>query len=115
MSIKVGCVGIDTNDLAGATSFWQQMTGYRVSSSGDDYNYLVDPAEAGPSLDVQLVPEPPSGKNRLHLDLFSDDMDGETARAKALGATELRRVPSGEGGWIVLADPDGNQFCIVAE
>ena len=113
MGIRVGCVGIDTNDLAAATAFWQEMTGYRLSSSGASYNYLVDPAEAGPSLYVQLVPEPSVGKNRLHLDLFSDDMEADAARAQSLGATEVQRVPGDDGGWIVLADPDGNQFCIV--
>ena len=73
MAIRVGCIGIDTNDLAIA-----------------------------------------SGKNRLHIDLFSDDLEGEAARLRALGATEVQRHPGDDGGWIVLADPDGNQFCIVA-
>lgn len=114
MGIRVGGIGIDTNDLAAATAFWQRLTGYRVSSSGADYNYLVDPAKAGPAIFVQLVPEPRVGKNRLHIDLFTDDMEGEAARAQTLGATELQRVPADDGGWIVLADPDGNQFCIVA-
>jgi predicted enzyme related to lactoylglutathione lyase len=114
MGIRIGCVGVDTNDLAAASSFWQEMTGYQVSSSGADHIYLADPAKAGPSLYVQLVPEPPAGKNRLHIDLFSDDMEGDAARAQSLGATEVQRLPGDGGGWIVLADPDGNQFCIVS-
>jgi predicted enzyme related to lactoylglutathione lyase len=114
MAIRVGCIGIDTNDLATASGFWRAVTGYQVSSSGADHVFLADPAKAGPGLFVQLVPEPRAGKNRLHIDLFSDDLEGEAARLRALGATVVQRHPGDDGGWIVLADPDGNQFCIVA-
>jgi predicted enzyme related to lactoylglutathione lyase len=113
MGIRVGCIGIDTNDLAAASTFWRQVTGYQVASTGDDHVYLTDPAKAGPSLFVQQVPEPRTGKNRLHIDLFSDDVEGEVARVRGLGAVEVQRHPSESGGWVVLADPDGNQFCIV--
>jgi hypothetical protein len=54
------------------------------------------------------------GQLSLHIDLFSDDLDGEAARLRALGATEVQRHPGEGRGHIVLADPDGNQFCIVA-
>ena len=114
MSIRIGNVGIDTTDLAGASAFWQAVTLYEVSSSGDDHTYLIDPAKEGPGLFVQLVPEPRVGKNRLHLDLFTDDLDGEVARVQDLGASEVKRFPGEDGGWVVLADTDGNHFCIVA-
>jgi predicted enzyme related to lactoylglutathione lyase len=111
MSVRIAGIGIDTNDLASAGAFWQAVTGYEQSSAGDDHRLLVDPAKEAPALFVQLVPEPRVGKNRLHLDLATDDVDGEVERVKALGATEVQRFT--EGGWVVLADTDGNQFCIV--
>lgn len=113
MGIRISNVGIDTNDLAKASTFWQAVTGYQVSSSGDDSTYLEDPSKAGPGLSLLVVPEPRVGKNRLHLDLYTSDLAGEVERIKGLGATEVQDF--GSGGWVVLADPDGNQFCVCSE
>ncbi|RMI33526.1 VOC family protein [Nocardia stercoris] len=110
MSVTIGNICIDTNDLAGSTAFWQAVTGYRVASSDEGAIYLEDANKAGAGLSLQAVPERPEGKNRLHLDLFADDLAGEAERIQALGAIEVRRFDS----WIVLADPEGNQFCVVA-
>ncbi|MPY93115.1 MAG: VOC family protein [Acidimicrobiia bacterium] len=115
MGVRIGNVGIDTNDLARASAFWQAMTGYEPGSADESSAVLADPTKGGPDLFLQVVPEPRVGKNRLHLDLFTADLPGEVARAQGLGATEVQRFVEGDGGWIVLADPDGNQFCIVAE
>ncbi|GAA1724361.1 VOC family protein [Nonomuraea bangladeshensis] len=110
MSISIGNIGIDTNDLAGSTAFWQAVTGYRVASSDEGAAYLEDANKSGVGLSLQAVPEGREGKNRLHLDLFTDDLAGEVDRIQALGASEVRRFDS----WVVLADPEGNQFCVVA-
>ena len=112
MSNRIGNICVDTNDLAGSATFWRAVTGYRVASSDEGTTYLEDPSEVGVGLSLQLVPEPRSGKNRLHLDLFTDDMAGEVVRVQGLGATEVRRFD--EEGWVVLADPDGNQFRVVS-
>jgi predicted enzyme related to lactoylglutathione lyase len=112
MSIRIGNVTIDTNDLPRATAFWQAVMGYEVTSSGEDNAYLSDPKKRGPALYLQVVPEPRVGKNRLHLDLAADDLEGEAARIRSLGATEVRRFGGEGGGWIVMTDTDGNQFCI---
>ncbi|CAM3338679.1 VOC family protein [Occultella aeris] len=110
MSSSIGNITIDTTDLAGATAFWQQVTGYAVGSSDEGTAYLEDPAKSGVGLSLQNVPEPRVGKNRLHLDLFTSDLDGEVGRLQGLGAAEVAR----HDGWVVLADTDGNQFCVVA-
>jgi predicted enzyme related to lactoylglutathione lyase len=112
VSVSIGNICIDTNDLAGGTAFWQAVTGYEVASSDEGTTYLEDSNKSGVSLSLQAVPEGREGKNRLHLDLFTDDLVGEVARIRALGATEVRRFE--DGGWVVLADPGGNQFCVVA-
>jgi len=111
MGVAIRNIGIDTNDLPRAVAFWQSVTGYEVSSSSDGDAYLVDPAKVGPGVSLLVVPEPKTGKNRLHLDLYTDDMDGEVTRIRDLGASEVQRYD----GWVVLADLDGNQFCIISE
>ncbi|MFF3321257.1 VOC family protein [Streptomyces sp. NPDC002889] len=62
----------------------------------------------------QRVPEPKTAKNRLHLDLHTDpgSRDAETARLEALGATVVNRVDEPGGSWVVMADPEGNEFCV---
>ncbi len=64
---------------------------------------------------LQRVPEANSGKNRLHLDLRTVDLAGEVERVLALGAKRLTSQPVTETGWRwhVLADPDGNEFCVL--
>ncbi|WP_043628463.1 VOC family protein [Nonomuraea candida] len=110
MSISIGNICIDTNDLAGSTAFWQAVTGYQVASSDEGTTYLEDANKSGVGLSLQAVPEGREGKNRLHLDLFTGDLAGEVDRIRALGAGEVQRFD----GWVVLADPEGNQFCVVA-
>lgn len=75
----------------------------------DDPSVLVEPTSgAGPRIWFQQVPEPKTTKNRVHLDLISDDVDGEVARLLDSGATCLHR----DGTRVTLADPAGNEFCI---
>jgi uncharacterized glyoxalase superfamily protein PhnB len=71
----------------------------------------------GPSLTLQRVPEPKRGKNRMHLDLLVDNPDADVIRLRRLGATMVTPVPREEFGqrWFVLADPEGNEFCVAKE
>jgi predicted enzyme related to lactoylglutathione lyase len=60
------------------------------------------------------VPAPTTGKNRIHFDLYADDLEAEVARLVALGATVSRVHDHDYATWRVLADPEGNEFCVVA-
>ncbi|MGX2996670.1 VOC family protein [Streptomyces sp. JNUCC 64] len=62
----------------------------------------------------QRVPEPKTVKNRLHIDVHTSGgaRDGEEARLVALGASVIQRVTEPAGGWVVMADPEGNEFCL---
>jgi hypothetical protein len=62
----------------------------------------------------QRVPEPKTVKNRLHLDLHADpgNREAETARLEAIGATVVRHVKEPGGEWVVMTDPEGNEFCV---
>lgn len=79
-----------------------------ITNTEDDPTVLVEPAHGGPRLWFQLVPEPRSGKNRVHVDLVAADPEPEIQRLSALGATVQARNADN----IVLADPEGNEFCL---
>ena len=66
----------------------------------------------GPGLAFQKVDDPTPGKNRVHIDFATSDMEAEVKRLVELGATETGRGNFGEFEWVVLADPDGNAFCV---
>ncbi len=118
MGLRVQCLCIDTSDPAALASFWQAALGWRRTFERADEVVLEPPAgspEDGvvPDLLFLRVPEDKAGKNRLHLDLRPQDRDLEVARLEGLGA---RRVDVGQGddvSWVVLADPDGNEFCVL--
>ena len=117
MSLKIDWVAIDCKDADRLSRFWAQALGYEVRYSSpegeDDREVLLGPAAgSGPQLLLLEVPDEKTVKNRLHLDLRPDDRDAEVARLEALGAT---RVDIGQGDvtWIVMADVEGNEFCVL--
>ena len=118
MSIRIQCLCVDTTDPSRLAGFWQAALGWRRTFDKDDQVALEPPEgsrEDGvvPDLLFLRVPGEKPGKNRLHLDLRPDDQAAEVARLEGLGA---RRVDIGQGadvGWVVLADPDGNEFCVL--
>ncbi len=111
------CVCIDTTDPRAAATFWQEALGWRRTLDRADEVVLEPPAgspEEGVSPDLLFlrVPETKTVKNRLHLDLRPLDQDAEVARLEALGATRVD-IGQGEQTWVVLADPDGNELCVL--
>ncbi|MEU1850937.1 VOC family protein [Streptomyces sp. NPDC019990] len=110
MGIQVSNVCIDTNDLKRATDFWQAATGFSVASADESTVYFEASDKGGAAISLQLVPEQRQGKNRLHVDFSTSDLDGEVKRLKDLGATEVQAYD----GWVVLKDLDGNEFCVCA-
>jgi hypothetical protein len=117
MTASVRNITFDCADPWALSAFWQQVTGYARYPDdvpGDDAVGLIAPDGAGPGLLFIRVPEGKSVKNRLHLDLQPGaGRDQEADRLIGLGATMVddRRQPDGRG-WIVLADPEGNEFCV---
>ena len=86
----------------------------------NDWCLIGDPRGEGPRLFFQAVPEPKVAKNRVHLDVRiwtekpsdREAIDSEAQRLVALGATILRPVVDGDSYFVVLQDPEGNEFCI---
>ncbi|MFL1430684.1 MULTISPECIES: VOC family protein [unclassified Nocardiopsis] len=112
--MRLVCV-LDTNDLRAAADFWCAVLGFEREKNGNStYLALRDPGGKWPDLLLQRVPEPRTGKNRMHLDLVVHDVEAEVARVRALGARVLRPAfEEDEHLLAVLADPEGNEFCLV--
>jgi len=108
---------IDAADADALLGFWVAALGYEPYGRSGQYRSAV-PARGrdGPKLIVQQVADPRTvGKNRLHIDIeVGDEMERECDRLVALGATRLGAPIAEAGtGWVVMADPEGNEFCLV--
>jgi len=118
MALRWQAICIDSTDPGPIGHWWAELLGWRITHEEDDEVVLEPPAggpEDGVSPDILFakVPEPKAQKVRLHIDLRPVDQAAEVARAESMGAT---RVDIGQGPdvtWVVLADPDGNEFCIL--
>jgi len=112
------CWAVDCADPQRLATFWQQVLDWRRTHEHPDEVVLEPPsgspaAGVAPDLIFLRVPEGKSVKNRIHLDLRPDDLAAEVARVEALGARRVDVGQSGEESWVVLADPEGNEFCIL--
>lgn len=110
-------LALDCADVDAQASFWSAALGYTQTGAAGQYRKLGPaPGAEGPNLVLQGVPEPKTTKIRLHLDLVVDDVEGETSRLEALGATRAPGEPYEEHGhrWIAMLDPEGNEFCVCA-
>ena len=103
---------IDCADLGRSARFWCGVLGYAAGLASGQYQSLVPDGGRGIEVLLQLVGDDKLGKNRLHLD---KELGAEVDRVVALGATRLTNQPVVEDGWSwhVLADPDGNEFCVL--
>ncbi|HST80673.1 MAG TPA: VOC family protein [Kineosporiaceae bacterium] len=108
---------LDCADLDRAADFWSTVLGYRRAGVETSVIYLslVPENGQGPELLLQKVPGTSSEKNRVHLDLRTPDLIAEVQRVVNAGATLVTRDAIDEGGWRwhILADPDGNEFCVL--
>jgi hypothetical protein len=118
MNLRIQCLCVDTTDPARLAGFWESALGWRRTHEEPGEVVLEPPAgsrEDGvvPDLLFLHVPEGKVVKNRLHLDLRPHDQRAEVSRLEQLGA---RRVNVGQGldvSWVVMTDPDGNEFCVL--
>ena len=103
---------VDSADPAAQAQFWAQVLDYQVIYTAPDEVVIAKDENTYPGLVFTPVPEAKTVKNRLHIDLNPDDQQAEVDRLIGLGA---RRVDIGQGDvtWVVLADPEGNEFCVL--
>jgi len=109
-------VNLDCADVDAQLGFWSEALGYRPVGRDGQYRSLHPPeGVTGPRLILQQVPEPPpEHKLRQHLDLIvGDDIEAEATRLEALGARrQSGRIDEADTAWIVMTDPEGNEFCV---
>lgn len=129
MAVRWYSTVIDSTDPRALADWWAAALGWQKVYEADDEVVIV-PAhvtdelirstpweQVGPGPVFVRVPEGKAAKNRLHLDLAphtSDDRDAEIARLKAMGATEVDVGQGPDVRWTVLADPEGNEFCVLS-
>lgn len=118
MDLRIQCLCIDTADPPRLASFWQSALGWRRTHEEPEEVVLEPPVgspEDGvvPDLLFVRVGEEKTGKNRLHLDLRPQDQAAEVARLEELGARRTHVGQSADASWVVMSDPDGNEFCIL--
>ena len=113
MAAQLGLV-LDCADPAKLAEFWSAAIGYRTRGGVGSYVVLVDETGQQPKLLLQRVTEPKAGKNRMHFDIETPTVDEEVARLEALGAQRLEAdaVVEHNSRWVVMADPEGNEFCV---
>ncbi|MGH9286734.1 MAG: VOC family protein [Acidimicrobiales bacterium] len=112
----VAAIVLDTPDPRALAAFWTETSGWTIVGQGDNYAALARPDGIGPRLELIQVTDPKVAKNRVHLDVApfaGDDHAAEVSRIRDLGATPAD-VGQGEQTWVVLADPDGNEFCVLS-
>ena len=105
---------LDVRDVRRQAEFWSAALGYRIDYGDDGDAHLWPPGD-GLSVWLQPTDEPKSGKNRDHPDLVAadGDVEAEVERLLSLGATRADVGQKGDEGFTVLADPEGNEFCIL--
>ena len=103
---------LDVNDLESCAGFWSAILGKEISFKTDNY-CRIGGDNATLSLLLQKVPEQHELKNRAHIDLDVKDLEVAVQRAVGLGGTKLDEISEYGITWAVMADPDGNEFCLV--
>jgi predicted enzyme related to lactoylglutathione lyase len=118
MSLRIQCITVDAHDPRALAEFWAEVLGWMIGEDGDDIGWWIerevgDPKKTGfPDILFLKVPDSKVVKNRLHLDLRPDDQGAEVARLEKLGAKkiEIGQSTDTDTTWIVMADPEGNEF-----
>ena len=117
MGLHVNTLTVDSRDAAALAEFWAAALGWTVVSRRVE-DVLVAPGST-PEDHPGAIPllflenrDRKAAKNRFHLDLVPDDQAADVARLESLGATRVD-IGQGEVTWVVMADPEGNEFCVL--
>lgn len=118
MTLTIQCFDVDCTDPHRVASFWQAALGWRRTHETPEEVVLEPPAGSpqdgvAPDLLFLRVPEDKQVKNRLHPDLRPGDQAAEVARLESLGARRVTLGQGAESSWVVMADPEGNEFCVL--
>lgn len=118
MALRIQNVSIDCREPERLADFWAEALGWRVTSVETE-EVVLEPLTGSPGEGVVpdilflRVPDDRVAKNRLHLDLRPSDQFAEVQRLVGLGATHVDVGQTPDCTWVVLADPEGNEFCVL--
>jgi predicted enzyme related to lactoylglutathione lyase len=115
MPLTVGNIVLRVDDLEREAAFWAAALGYeRRILASDDFAQVVSPDRSGPNISFDKYRAAERVPPRIHLDLFTEDQDGEVRRLEGLGA---RQVPwdkrPADADYVIMEDPEGNRFCVI--
>jgi predicted enzyme related to lactoylglutathione lyase len=113
MAIRLGSTVINCANLELMTSFWSQALGLVPSSSAPDDDFRVLRGQHV-NVSLQLARTPVTARDQMHLDLYTNDQAGEVERLVELGAKVVRHNRDPEDDYVVMTDPEGNEFCVAA-
>ncbi len=119
VDIGIQCSVIDAADCERLARFWSEALGWRITHESAE-EWVIEPPEGSPPVDVApdilfvKVPEAKTVKNRLHLDLRPVDRDAQVKRLIDLGARRVNIGQPDDVTWVVMVDPEGNEFCVLA-
>jgi len=115
MPVRLHHIVIDTHDLPGLAQFWTQALGWKVLSQREREIVIGTDENAPVGICFMPVTDRKTVKNRVHLDITTaaEDRDQEIERLLALGARQVGIGQTGTESWTVLADPEGNEFCVI--
>ena len=115
MPVRLHHIVIDAHDLPGLAGFWAQVLGWKVLSEREREVVIGTNENAPVGMCFMPVSDRKTVKNRVHLDLTSSAQDRgqEIERLLALGARRVEIGQTGAESWTVLADPEGNEFCVI--
>ncbi len=112
--LRIGSIVVRVNDLEREASFWEAALGYVRRPEPDDTSQMLVPADGnGPNLNLDRRHAVAQVPPRIHLDLYAEDQATEVDRLLALGATKVDWQPPDGADFVVLADPEGNRFCVI--
>ena len=113
MAIRLGSTVINCADLELMTSFWSQALGLVPSSLAPNDEFRVLRGQQV-NVSLQLAKTPVTARDQMHLDLYTDDQAGEVDRLVRIGAKVVRHNRDPEDDYVVMTDPEGNEFCVAA-
>jgi hypothetical protein len=112
VTLSIATITVDAHDVEAQGAFWAAVLHGAARPPDQDGDVFVDLPD-GTKLLFMEVPDTKTVKNRMHLDLRPGDQAAEVERVLALGATRADVGQTGEESFVVLADPEGNEFCIL--
>lgn len=119
--MRLQCITVDAHDPRALAEFWAEVLGWKIGEGVNEIEVWIerelgDPNNTGfPDILFLKNSDVKNVKNRLHLDLRPDDQDAEVRRLEKLGAKriEIGQSADPDTSWVVMADPEGNEFCVL--